>query len=181
MRAVRDENAVPCLIVFLYLDYIDATMCQEIFMIAAMDKAREGIRSGQTPFGACIVKGAEIIACEHNRVWETTDITAHAEVTAIREACRKLGTVDLSGCTIYSTTEPCPMCFSAIHWARIGKIVFGTSIQDAADAGFNELAISNQELKKNGCSHIQITAGFMRDENLELFREFAARPGKKTY
>ena len=165
----------------LYLVSICLIMTDEKFMMAAIEKTRLGIRSGQTPFGACIVKGGEIISCEHNRVWETTDITAHAEITAIREACRKLGTVDLSGCTIHSTTEPCPMCFSAIHWARIGKIVFGTSIQDAADAGFNELAISNQELKKNGCIHIQIDGGFMREENLELFREFAQRPGKKTY
>jgi tRNA(Arg) A34 adenosine deaminase TadA len=156
-------------------------MSDEKFMLAAIEKTFEGIRSGQTPFGACIVRDGKIVSCEHNRVWETTDITAHAEITAIREACRKLGTVDLSGCTIYSTTEPCPMCFSAIHWARISRIVFGTYIQDAEDAGFNELAISNQELKKNGCIHIQIVGGFMRDKNLELFKEFAQRPGKRTY
>ncbi len=165
----------------LYHPAIGDFMPEKRFMAAAIEKTFEGIRSGQTPFGACIVRNGEIISCEHNRVWETTDITAHAEITAIREACRKLGTVELTGCTIYSTTEPCPMCFSAIHWARIEKIVFGTSIRDAADAGFNELAISNQELKKDGCSHIHIVGGFMREENIELFREFAARPGKKTY
>jgi tRNA(Arg) A34 adenosine deaminase TadA len=165
----------------LYLVPIRGIMSEKRFMTAAIEKTRLGIRNGQTPFGACIVRDGEIISCEHNRVWETTDITAHAEVTAIREACRKLGTVDLSGCTIYSTTEPCPMCFSAIHWARIDRIIFGTSIRDAADAGFNELAISNQELKENSCSHIQIVGGFMRDENLELVREFAKQPGKKTY
>ena len=156
-------------------------MSDERFMKDAIGKAREGIRSGQTPFGACIVHDGVIIACEHNRVWENTDITAHAEITAIRAACSRLRAVDLSGCTIYSTTEPCPMCFSAIHWARIGKVVFGTSIRDAADAGFNELAISNQELNRTGCCHIGIVGGFMRDENLELFKEFAAMPGKRTY
>ncbi len=150
-------------------------------MRAAIDKAAEGVKHGQTPFGACIVKNGEIISCEHNRVWETTDITAHAEVTAIRAACRKLGTVDLSGSTIYSTTEPCPMCFSAIHWPRIGKIVFGTSIQDAAEAGFNELQISNEELSRTGRSQIEIVPGFMREEAMRLFKEFGKKPDSKTY
>ena len=115
----------------------------EGYMRLAIQKAREGVAAGQTPFGACIVTaGGEVAACEHNVVWRTTDITAHGEVNAIRVACRSLGTIDLSGCTIYSTTEPCPMCFSAIHWAKIAGIVFGASISDAQAAGFNELAIS---------------------------------------
>ena len=112
-------------------------------MELAIAKTREGIRHGQTPFGACIVKKGRVIACSHNEVWKNTDITAHAEVAAIRVACRKLGTIDLSGCTIYSTCEPCPMCFSAIHWAGIGKIVYGAGIADAAECGFGELEISN--------------------------------------
>ncbi|MBA3045180.1 MAG: nucleoside deaminase [Candidatus Thermoplasmatota archaeon] len=150
-------------------------------MHAAIDKAREGMGTGQTPFGACIVRNGEIIACEHNRVWGETDITAHAEIVAIREACRKLGTIDLSGCTIYTTTEPCTMCFSAIHWARIGRIIFGASIGDAADAGFNELTISNEKMKEMGESLVDITGGFMRQECVELFTEFVSRPEKKTY
>lgn len=156
-------------------------MCDQGLMREAIGKAREGLASGQTPFGACIARDGKVISCEHNRVWETTDITAHAEITAIREACRKLGSVDLSGCVIYSTTEPCPMCFSAIHWARIGKVVFGTGIADADEAGFNELAISNEHMREAGGSPVQIVRGFMRDECLELFREFARRPGKRTY
>lgn len=88
---------------------------------------KEGVDKGQTPFGSCIVKEGEVVSCEHNRVWETTDITAHAEIVSIRATCNKLNTIDLSGCVIYSTTEPCPMCYSAIHWAKISKIIYGTS------------------------------------------------------
>jgi guanine deaminase len=151
------------------------------FMKLAIKKAREGIANGQTPFGACIVKAGEVIACEHNRVWQETDITAHAEIVAIRGACKKLGTIDLSGCEIYATTEPCPMCFSAIHWARIGKIIFGTGIQDAMDAGFSELSISDNEMKSRGKSPVKVVGNFMREENLELFRAFNERPSKRTY
>ena len=93
------------------------------FMRLAIAKAREGIKKGQAPFGACIVKNGKVIACSHNIVWESLDITAHAEINAIRTTCKKLKSVDLSGCTIYSTCEPCPMCFSACHWGRISRIV----------------------------------------------------------
>jgi guanine deaminase len=151
------------------------------FMTLAIKKAGDGIANGQTPFGACIVKAGEVIACEHNRVWQETDITAHAEIVAIRVACKKLGTIDLSGCEIYATTEPCPMCFSAIHWARIGKIIFGTGIQDAMDAGFSELSISDNEMKSRGKSPVKVVGNFMREENLELFRAFNERPSKRTY
>jgi guanine deaminase len=144
------------------------------FMQQAIDKAFEGIITGQTPFGACIVKDNKIISCEHNRVWETCDITAHAEVTAIRVTCKKLGTIDLSGCTIYSTCEPCPMCFSACHWAKISKIVYGTAIADAAHVGFDELKVSNEQLKQLSHSPVEICKNFMYQENLELFKQFQA-------
>jgi len=114
----------------------------EIFMTYAISKATEGIEIGQTPFGACIVKDGKIISCEHNQVLMKIDITAHAEIMAIREACKVLGDADLSGCTIYTTCEPCPMCFSACHWARIDKIVYGAEIKDAKKAGFNEMEVS---------------------------------------
>src|ERR1043165_5126214 len=126
------------------------------FMQMAIDKAREGVDKGQTPFGACIVKNDKVIACEHNIVWESTDITAHGEIHAIRNACRNLNSIDLSGCIIYSTCEPCPMCFSAIHWAKIEKIVFGARIEDAQRFGFNELTVSNHLLKELGISDVLI-------------------------
>lgn len=150
----------------------------EKFMRAAINRAHEGIRKGGGPFGACIVKNGKIVACASNTVWLDCDSTAHAEVNAIRAAEQKLKTIDLSGCTIYSTTEPCPMCFSAIHWARIGKIVCGASIADAKKAGLNELAISDRLMKRLGKSRVKIEAGVMKDECVALFKEWKVRKGK---
>lgn len=154
------------------------------FMQLAIEKAREGIKKGGGPFGACIVKGsgnnAKVISCEHNSVIPGCDSTAHAEVNAIRSAEKKLNSIDLSGCTIYSTTEPCPMCFSAIHWARIGKIVFGTSTADAKKAGFNELMITDEKLKSLGKSKIIIKGGAKKAECAALFKEWKAA-GNKSY
>lgn len=154
---------------------------EEYFMQAALDKAAEGVEKGQTPFGACIVKDGKIIAVEHNSVWADTDITAHAEVNTIRVACEKLGSIDLSGCALYSTCEPCPMCFSAIHWAKIDKIVFGASIEDAQDAGFSELTVSNRKLKELGDIPIEITGDFMLAEAIKLFETWLARKDRRTY
>ncbi|MBZ5594078.1 MAG: nucleoside deaminase [Acidobacteriia bacterium] len=150
-------------------------------MRLAIVKAREGIASGQTPFGACIEREGRVVSCEHNTVWQTTDITAHAEIHAIREACRKLSSIDLSGCVIYSTCEPCPMCFSACHWARISKIVYGANIQDALRSGFHELEIPNMQLKELSHSPVEIVTDFLRDEAVALFRLFDQQSKKRTY
>lgn len=145
-------------------------MNDEQYMRMAIERTIEGIEAGQTPFGACIVRGGEVLACEHNRVWRDTDITAHAEITALRCACKEISGIDLSGATIYSTTEPCPMCFSAIHWARVDRIVYGAEIADAVKAGFNELAVSNRELKQLGGSLVEVVSGCLRQECADLFR-----------
>ena len=150
-------------------------------MHLAIAKARRGILLGQTPFGACIVKNNRVISCEHNVVWKTTNITAHAEINAIRAACRKLKTIDLSGCVIYSTCEPCPMCFSACHWAKISKIVYGADIRHAKIAGFNELAVSNARMKSIGKSPVQVVSGFLRDENAKLFQFWLDQANHKSY
>jgi tRNA(Arg) A34 adenosine deaminase TadA len=154
------------------------------WMGMAIAQSRTAIDKGQTPFGAVIVRGegpgAELVVAAHNVVLETTDITAHGEVNAIRLACRKLRTIDLRGCTIYSSTEPCPMCFSAIHWAGIGRIVFGAAIADAKEAGFNELSISNIEMKERGGSPVEVVGGVMAGEAAAVFGEFVAR-GAKVY
>ena len=150
-------------------------------MREAIEAAREGIRKGQTPFGAVVVKDGRVVSRTHNTVWAHTDVTAHAEVNAIREACKTLKTIDLSGSTIYSTTEPCPMCFTAIHWANISRIVYGAEIKDARAAGFNELTISNETMKAEGGSGVEITAGILREECRQLLREWAAKENKKTY
>jgi guanine deaminase len=154
----------------------------EAYMRLAIARTREGIARGQTPFGACLVTAAgKVAACEHNVVWASTDITAHGEVNTIRAACRALGVIDLSGCTIYSTTEPCPMCFSAIHWAKIGRIVYGASIADAREAGFNELAISNITMKQAGASPVLVEGGCLRSECQALFTQWKSSGRARTY
>lgn len=153
----------------------------EQFMQFAIQKAEQGICSGQTPFGACIIIQGKVISCEHNVVWAENDITAHAEITAIRKACLKLKTIDLSGAVIYSTCEPCPMCFSACHWAKISLIVYGASIADAKEAGFNELNISNQQLKQSGGSSVRVLGGILREENIALFKKWSAKTDKRVY
>lgn len=151
------------------------------FMRLAIGKARQGIEKGQTPFGVCITKEGEVVSCVHNIVWESMDITAHAEIHAIREACKKLNTIDLSGCVIYSTCEPCPMCFSACHWAKISKIIYGVRIEDAKKLGFSELTISNREMKQFGNSPIELVGDLLREENLELFEFWSKREDKRVY
>ena len=151
------------------------------FMSQAIAAAERGIQNGQTPFGACIVRDGRVVAAAHNNVWADNDITAHAEVCAIRQACRKLATVDLSGCTIYSTCEPCPMCFSAIHWARIGRIVFGAAVADAAAAGFSEMPISNEQMKSLGGAEMEIVGGLLREQCVALFERWNARPDRRAY
>ncbi len=151
------------------------------FMRLAIDKAISGIKKGQTPFAACIAKGGKTITCVHNMVWANTDITAHAEILAIREACTKLETIDLSGCTLYSTCEPCPMCFTACHWARISNIVYGARIEDAQRIGFRELSISNSKMKQMSHSHTRLVGDFMRKENLAVFEFWSNQPNRKTY
>jgi guanine deaminase len=151
---------------------IKTSIYHEQFMKLAIQKAQAGIKKGQTPFGACIVKDDKVIACAHNTVWQSTNITAHAEINAIAVACKKLKTIDLSDCVIYSTCEPCPMCFSACHWAKIKTIVFGASIEDAKKAGFNELCIPAMTMKKKGKSSILLIDSCLTNENYQLFNEW---------
>lgn len=112
------------------------------FMNEAIAEAAAGVAAGEGgPFGAVVVKDGQVIARGHNQVVAHDDPTAHAEVQAIRAACRALGSFDLSGCEIYATCEPCPMCFAAIHWARLDRVRFGASRADAAAVGFDDDAI----------------------------------------
>ena len=143
----------------------------EKFMTLAIEKARESLRNRGAPFAACIVKNNGVIACAHGKVYKTLDPTAHAEITAIREACGKLKTEDLTGCTVYSTCEPCPMCFSACHWARISKIFYGASLKDSKKAGFKELEIPAAKIKKLGKSTVQVKGGILKTECKRLFKE----------
>lgn len=133
------------------------------------------------PFGACVARGGVVLATARNTVLARRDPTCHAEVNAIRAAARRLGAYDLSGCEIYSTTEPCPMCFAAIHWAGIGRVVSGTRIADVARLGFRELTISNRRMKSIGGSGIELIEGFLREECLALLADWAARHPDLTY
>ena len=109
------------------------------YMKLAVETAREGIRAGHGgPFGSVIVKDGEVIAVEHNRVLADNDPTAHGEMTAIRAACRRLGSYDLSGCELYTTGEPCQMCLCACMWANIDKVYYGCTIDDNEKIGFRD-------------------------------------------
>ena len=110
-------------------------MKKEDFMRKAIELSIENVKNGGGPFGAVIVKGDEVIATGVNRVTANHDPTAHAEVSAIRAACEKLGTFDLEGCEIYTSCEPCPMCLGAIYWAHLDKIYYGNNKTDAARIG----------------------------------------------
>ncbi|MBU0591364.1 nucleoside deaminase [Candidatus Micrarchaeota archaeon] len=147
-------------------------------MELAIKIAEKGIGTVDSPFGACIIKGNDVLAVGHSTVLSNNNATRHAEMNAIAAASKKLKTFDLSGCTIYSTTEPCPMCFSAIHWARISKIVWGTNISDVKALGFSELTVSNKQMKKLGKSKVKITSDFMRNECLDLLKKWKKGKGK---
>jgi len=151
------------------------------FMTQALDVCRQGIEAGQSPFGACVVREDRVVACAHNHVWVDTDVTAHAEVCCIRQACRALGTIDLSGCVIYATTEPCPMCFGAIHWSKIKQVVYGASISDAKAFGFGELEISNDQMKQMGASPVCVAGGFMKQAAINLFDQWQRRSDRRVY
>lgn len=139
--------------------------------IAIAEKNLLSLHGG--PFGACIVKDNQILAVAANSVLNE-DATCHAEMNAIRLASAKLNTYDLSGCVIYSTTEPCPMCFSAIHWAKIERIVYGTSIADVQKLGFNELTISNQQMIETGGSPVKLTPHYLVDDCQHLLNQWQA-------
>lgn len=153
----------------------------ERWMLAAVDKARAGIASGQSPFGAVVVRNGELVAGGYNEVWKRTDPTAHAEVVAIQNASRAIRTIDFRGCSMYTTCEPCPMCAAAIHWANFDAVYYGATIDDAKDAGFRELVVSVEELYRQGGSGVRIVSGVMQKQCASLFGEWLARPDHRGY
>jgi guanine deaminase len=148
---------------------VPATKSESELMSIAIAKARDGIAAGQSPFGAIIVRDGVVVASTHNTVWRDTDPTAHAEVNCVRAAASALKLIDLSGCEMYSTCEPCPMCLSAIHWSKIDRVVFGATIADAALAGFNELQVDAKVLAEMGKSTLKVESGLLRAECALLF------------
>ena len=150
------------------------------FMRAAISLATESVKRGGGPFGAVIVKDGEIIAHGANRVTLDHDPTAHAEVSAIREACRRLNTFDLSGCIIYTSCEPCPMCLGAIYWAHIDRIFYGNNRKDAAGIGFADDFIY-EELDRPMASRTVPIEPLLRDEALSSFRLWEEKDDKTEY
>lgn len=163
-------------------DKLITTAADKKFMEIALDQARKGSQQLEGgPFGCCIVRNTEVIAKASNSVLKDKDPTAHAEINAIREASRSLGRYDLSDCIIYATTEPCPMCFFAIHWARIPKVIYGTSIKEAKELGFNEPLLNTKKLAGLAISKIELIGNFMHDECKDLFEFWKNLSSQQIY
>ncbi len=149
-------------------------------MKLAIDLSIKNIEKGGGPFGAVIVKDGEIIAASANSVTIDNDPTAHAEVNAIREACKKLKTFDLSGCEIYSSCEPCPMCLGAIYWARIDKLYFANTKNDADAIGFSDNFIYDEIAKPYSERNLK-TENLMREDAIKAFELWSQTENKIEY
>jgi guanine deaminase len=155
-------------------------MTNEELMRRAIELSENSVRNGGGPFGAVIAKDGEIVAEGSNKVTIDNDPTAHAEVCTIRNACQKLGTFDLSGCVIYTSCEPCPMCFGAIYWAHLDKIYYANDRKDAGKIGFDddfiyeEIALEPQYRKKP--SEI-----LLRNEAINVFKMWTLKDDKNEY
>ena len=151
------------------------------FMARAIQLSLDNVLSGKGgPFGAVIVKNGEILAEGVNRVTAINDPTAHAEVVAIREACAKLREFELTGCEIYTSCEPCPMCLGAIYWARLARVYFGNLAADASKIGFDDSFIYReiaQALRKRSIPMVPM----MREQALAAFRVWQEKPNKIPY
>jgi tRNA(Arg) A34 adenosine deaminase TadA len=150
-------------------------------MRLAIARAHEGIAAGQSPYGAAVVRDGELLSCEHNVVLATSDVSAHAEIHALRVAGARLGSADFAGCVVYTTTEPCVMCFGACHWAHVARIVYGAGIADSAGLGFAELSIPTQTLRELGGSRVELIGGVLREECLGIFRAWRAAGRSELY
>lgn len=157
-------------------------MCQKHndFMLEAIRLSKENIDNGGGPFGAVIVKDGKIIAKGVNRVTINNDPTAHAEVTAIREAAKTLNNFDLSGCEIYTSCEPCPMCLGAIYWSHLDKIYYGNTKIDAKNIGFDDAFIYEEILIPLENRKLPISQ-LLQTEALEAFKKWTAKEDKTEY
>ncbi len=150
-------------------------------MREAIQQSLEGMeRNEGGPFGAVVVKDGKIVGRGNNRVTSSNDPTAHAEVVAIRDACKNLGSYQLDGCDIYTSCEPCPMCLGAIYWARPDRVFFGCTRMDAADIQFDDALIYDEmtvALEQRKIPMIPL----LRDEALEVFRAWKKKEDKTAY
>jgi tRNA(Arg) A34 adenosine deaminase TadA len=150
------------------------------FMARAIELSIANVDAGGGPFAAVVVKDGEIVAEGTNRVTATHDPTAHAEIVAIREACRELGTFQLDGCDVYTSCEPCPMCLGALYWARPARVFFGNTAADAAAVGFDDSAIYEELRRPHGERRLPMVQ-LMRDEAQAAFRAWRDKADKVGY
>lgn len=149
-------------------------------MRKAIELSRQNVTEGGGPFGAVIARNGEIIATGVNRVTPDCDPTAHAEVSAIRAAARKLGTFDLSGCEIYTSCEPCPMCLGAIYWAHLDRMYYGNNKHDAAAIGFDD-AFIYEELDLKPENRKLKSEVLLPDEAIKAFEDWNSKADKVEY
>ena len=156
-------------------------MNDEYFIREAIKQANKGITNNEGgPFGAIVVKNGEIVGRGNNKVTSTNDPTAHAEMVAIRDACKNLNSFQLDDCVIYSSCEPCPMCLGAIYWARPKKLVFASSREDASDAGFDDSLIYNEIALPKEKRLIE-TQQILQDEGMVVFDKWKLTDDKTKY
>ena len=152
----------------------------EKYMRLAIEKSLESVDNGGGPFGAVVVNDGEVLAVASNSVTLDNDPTAHAEVNAIRMACKKLGTFDLSGCEIYASCEPCPMCLASIYWARIGKLYYANTQTDADKIGFSDNFIYEEFAKPESERSIKVVK-MLRNEAAKAFEKWESKEDKTEY
>jgi tRNA(Arg) A34 adenosine deaminase TadA len=151
------------------------------FMLKAIEFAQQGMDNNEGgPFGAIIVKDGKIVGRGNNKVTSTNDPTAHAEVVAIRDACKNLGTFQLDDCVIYTSCEPCPMCLGAIYWARPKRIVFACDKKDAAAIGFDDDFIY-KEIELSIDQRSIPTSQLLRDQGIKVFKNWEEKTDKDAY
>ena len=151
------------------------------FLAAAIELAREGMRKNLGgPFGAVVVKDGQIVGRGCNQVTSANDPTAHAEILAIRDACRSLNTFSLAGCEIYASCEPCPMCLAAIYWARIERVYYGCTCADAAAIDFSDQMIRDELLLPSESRQVQLIS-LARPAAQALFEEWRQKSDKVAY
>ena len=155
-------------------------MYEEKFMLRAIKVSIKNLEKGGGPFGAVIVKDGKVVAIGMNRVTCNNDPTAHAEVQAIRKAAKKLKTFNLSGCEIYTSCEPCPMCLGAIYWARIDRIYYGNTKDDAAKIGFDDSFIYQELELDKGKRKVQMLQ-FLPEQAKETFVRWVEKEDKVEY
>jgi guanine deaminase len=149
-------------------------------MARAIDMAVESVRQGGGPFAALVVKDGEVLASGTNRVTASLDPTAHAEIVAIRQACHVLGDFQLTGCEIYASCEPCPMCLGAIYWARPARVFFAATHADAAAAGFDDRLIYSELRKPLPQRRIPLLP-LLGEQAQRPFQAWQAKPNKRLY